>query len=71
METFFNTDPWEHLSPTNRIAQCRQAAQTAQLRVHTVSSDVRPLYEKLVAEWNAIADEIAKREHRNTSVEDT
>jgi len=62
MENIFNTDTWEQLSAAERIAQCRQAAQTAQSRVPTVGPDEKPLYVKLVAGWNALADEIAKRQ---------
>ena len=70
MEDFFNISTWERLSPAERVAQCREAAQTAQARVPSASPEVKPLYEKLVAEWNALADEIAQRPHRSAKEED-
>ena len=70
MDDFFNVNTWERLSPAERIAQCREAAQTAQSRVPTARPEVKPLYEKLVAEWNALADEIANRQHWSANEED-
>ena len=70
MEDFFSIGTWERVSPAERVAQCREAAQTAQSRVPSASPEVKPLYEKLVAEWNALADEIAKRQPPSVNVED-
>ena len=51
-------DPWEEMTPAERIVRCRHKAREAEQFAQTAPVDYKPLFKEIAERWLRLAAEL-------------